>query len=141
MSKVAFIFPGQGAQSSGMGKDLYENFDAAKKVFETADKVLGRSISKICFEGSDEDLKQTVNTQPAILTTSLAALEALISKTGISPDFAAGHSLGEYGALYTAGVLSLEDTIHLISKRAEAMSKISGGSMAAVLNLDEEKLL
>src|SRR5574344_1676950 len=139
MTKIAFIFPGQGAQSVGMGKDLYENFAEAKNVFDTADKVLGRSISKICFEGTDEDLKQTINTQPAILTTSIAALEVLKSKLGIEPAFAAGHSLGEYGALYTAGVLSLEDTIHLISKRAEAMSKISGGAMAAVLNLDEEK--
>src|SRR5574344_432004 len=138
MTKIAFIFPGQGAQSVGMGKDLYENFAEAKNVFDTADKVLGRSISKICFEGTDEDLKQTINTQPAILTTSIAALEVLKSKLGIEPAFAAGHSLGEYGALYTAGVLSLEDTIHLISKRAEAMSKVSGGSMAAVLNLDEE---
>ena len=139
MTKIAFIFPGQGAQSVGMGKDLYENFAEAKNVFDTADKVLGRSISKICFEGTDEDLKQTINTQPGILTTSIAALEVLKSKLGIEPAFAAGHSLGEYGALYTAGVLSLEDTIHLISKRAEAMSKVSGGSMAAVLNLDEEK--
>src|SRR5574344_1999319 len=139
MTKIAFIFPGQGAQSVGMGKDLYENFAEAKNVFDTADKVLGRSIPKICFEGTDEDLNQTINTQPAILTTSIAALEGLNSKLGIEPASAAGHSLGEYGALYTAGVLSLEDTIHLISKRAEAMSKVSGGSMAAVLNLDEEK--
>lgn len=134
--KLAFIFPGQGSQSVGMGKDLYDNFEAAKKVFDKADEVLGKSISKICFEGPDEDLKQTNNTQPAILTTSIAALEALKSKLNIKPDFVAGHSLGEYGALCEAGVLTLENTIKLIAKRAELMSKSKGGSMAAVLGLD-----
>lgn len=141
MAKIAFIFPGQGSQSVGMGKDLYDNFEAAKKVFDEADKILGRNISKICFEGPDEDLKQTTNTQPAILTTSIAALESLKSKLNINPIFIAGHSLGEYGALYEAGVLSLENTLKLISKRAELMGKSKGGSMAAVLGLDEEKVL
>lgn len=138
--KTAFIFPGQGAQSVGMGKDLYDNFEAAKAVFDKADEVLGRSISQICFDGPEEELKQTINTQPAILTTSIAALEALKSKLSIKPAFVAGHSLGEYGALYEAGVLNLDETIELISKRAEAMSKIKGGSMAAVLNLGEDKV-
>lgn len=138
--KLAFIFPGQGSQSVGMGKDLYDNFEAAKKVFDKADEVLGKSISKICFEGPDEDLKQTNNTQPAILTTSIAALEALKSKLNIKPDFVAGHSLGEYGALCEAGVLTLENTIKLIAKRAELMSKSKGGSMAAVLGCDIEKI-
>lgn len=137
MKKIAYIFPGQGSQSVGMGKDLYDNFEEAKKVFDEADKILGRSISKICFEGPDEDLKQTINTQPAILTTSIAALEALKSKLNIQPVFVAGHSLGEYGALYESGVLTFENAIKLIQKRAELMSLSKGGSMSAVLGLDE----
>lgn len=141
MKKLAFIFPGQGSQSVGMGKDLYDNFEEAKNVFNKADEVLGRSISKTCFEGPEDDLKQTVNTQPAILTTSLAALAALKSKLNIEPAFVAGHSLGEYGALCQAGVLSLEDTIKLIAERAELMGQTKGGqksgTMAAVLGLDD----
>lgn len=140
MGKLAFMFPGQGSQSVGMGKDLYDNFEEAKSVFDKADEVLGRSISKICFEGPDEDLKQTINTQPAILMTSIAALEALKSKLNIEPSFVAGHSLGEYGALYTSGVVSLEDTIKLISKRADLMAKSKGGAMAAVLGLADDKV-
>lgn len=138
MTKFAYIFPGQGSQSVGMGKDLYENFESAKAVFDKADEVLNRGISKICFEGPDEDLKQTINTQPAILTTSLAALAALKSKIDIEPAFVAGHSLGEYGALCEAGVVSLEDTIKLIAKRAELMSQSKGGAMAAVLGLEDD---
>lgn len=140
MTKLAFIFPGQGSQSVGMGKDLYENIAEAKNVFDEADKILGKNISKICFEGPEEDLKITVNTQPAILTTSIAALEALKSKLKIKPDFVAGHSLGEYGALYEAGVLTLENAIKLISKRAELMGQSKGGAMAAVLGLEDEKV-
>lgn len=137
MTKIALIFPGQGSQSVGMGKDLYDNYEEAKAVFNKADGVLGRSISKICFEGPEEDLKQTINTQPAILTTSLAALAVVKSKLNIEPTFVAGHSLGEYGALCEAGVLSLEDTIKLIAKRAELMSQTKGGAMAAVLGLSD----
>lgn len=138
MKKIAFIFPGQGSQSVGMGKDLYENYEEAKAVFNKADEVLGRNISKICFEGPEEDLKQTFNTQPAILTTSIAALEVLKSKLNLNPEFVAGHSLGEYGALYESGVLSLETVFKLIQKRADLMATSKGGSMAAVLGLDDK---
>lgn len=140
MKKVAFLFPGQGSQSVGMGKDLYENFEAAKNVFDTADETLGKSVTTICFEGPEEDLKQTVNTQPSIVTMSIAAMEALRSEVNIVPDFVAGHSLGEYCALFTAGVMSLETTLKAIQKRADLMGATKGGSMAAVLNATEEQL-
>lgn len=140
MKKVAFIFPGQGAQAVGMGADIYENYESAKHVFDTADNVLGKSISGICFNGPEEDLKLTVNTQPAIVTTSIALLEALKSELDIIPDYTAGHSLGEYCAMYTAGVMSLEDTFKLIQKRADLMGQTKGGTMAAVLNATDEQL-
>lgn len=140
MKKVAFLFPGQGSQAVGMGKDLYENFESAKKVFDTADTTLGKSVTTICFEGPEEDLKQTVNTQPSIVTMSIAAMEALKSQVNICPDFLAGHSLGEYCAMYAAGVMSLENTLKAIQKRADLMDATKGGSMAAVLNASEEQL-
>lgn len=137
MKKTAFIFPGQGSQFTGMGKDFYENFSSSSEVFELANKVLNKDIKKICFEGLDEELKKTINTQSAILTMSIAALKALEEKTGINADYTAGHSLGEYCALYCAGVLSLEDAFRAIQKRSELMSKVQGGAMSAVLGLDE----
>ena len=140
VKKIAFLFPGQGSQSVGMGKDLYESFESAKTVFKTADEVLGKSISTICFEGPEDDLKQTINTQPAIVTTSIAALEAFKSELNITPDFVAGHSLGEYCAMYTAGVMNLETTLKAIQKRADLMGTTKGGSMAAVLNATDEQL-
>lgn len=140
MKKTAFIFPGQGSQFIGMGKDLYENYALAKEVFEKANSVLNKNITKICFEGPEEDLKQTINTQSAIVTMSIAAEEVLKSELGITPDYTAGHSLGEYCAMYTSGVMSLENTFRAIQKRAELMGAVSGGSMAAVLNASEEIL-
>ncbi|MBO6087745.1 ACP S-malonyltransferase [bacterium] len=136
-NKIAFLFPGQGSQFVGMGKDLYENYPAAKKVFDKADEVLGKSITKLCFEGPEESLKQTVNTQPAIVTMSIAALEVLKSKLNITPHFTAGHSLGEYCAMFCSGVMDLKTTFKAIQKRASLMSEVKGGMMAAVLNAPE----
>ena len=140
MKKIAFIFPGQGSQAVGMGKDLYENFEASKHVFDKANEVLGKDIKHICFEGDEEVLKQTVNTQPAILTTSIACLEALKSLVDVTPSFVAGHSLGEYAAYYTAGVVDLEHALTLIQKRADLMSDAPAGGMTAVLNATDEQL-
>lgn len=138
--KIAFLFPGQGSQAVGMGKDLYDNFEAAKNVFDSADKILGKSITTLCFEGPEENLKQTVNTQPCIVTMSIAALEALKSQLDITPTFTAGHSLGEYCAMYCSGVMNLETTLKAIQKRADLMGATKGGAMAAILNAPEGSL-
>ena len=144
MGKIAFVFPGQGSQSVGMGQDLYNNSPKAKEIFDKADEVLGRSISKICFEGPEEELKKTINTQPAILLTSIAALEALNEKVSIKPDYVAGHSLGEYGALYAAGVVDFDATMKLIDKRASEMNtaaEATKGAMTAVIGMAGEDIL
>jgi len=137
MGKVAFIFPGQASQYSGMGKELAEKYPAARAIFDDADKALGFSISKICFEGTEEDLKLTANTQPAILAVSIAALRALSEKR-IGADFVAGHSLGEYSALVAAGSLNFADAVRLVHKRGKYMQEAvpaGQGAMAAVLGL------
>ncbi len=141
--KTAFIFPGQGAQSVGMGKDFYDNFDAAKKLFEEADDALGYSIKKMCFEGSEDDLKLTANTQPAILVVSVIVNEILKSE-GIVADIAGGHSLGEYSALVAAGTLKFSDAVILVHKRGKFMQEavpVGEGAMAAIIGLDDATII
>src|SRR6266700_4655542 len=134
MSKTAFIFPGQGSQAVGMGKDLFDNFVAARETFEEADDALGFSISEICFEGSEVGLQLTAITQPAILTASVAAFRAMQTEVVPMPDFAAGHSLGEYSALVAADVLNFAETVKTVHKRGEYMQgavPLGVGAMAA----------
>lgn len=138
--KIAFFFPGQGSQKVGMGKDFFERFEEAREVFEAADRALGFKISELCFQGPEEELKKTENTQPAILTTSIAILRVL-EKYGLKADMAAGHSLGEYSALVAAGSLAFEDAVRTVRERGKLMVKAvpyGQGTMAAVLLLDRE---
>ena len=142
-AKIAFIFPGQGSQSVGMGKDLYDNFAAAKQIFEEADDALGFKLSEMCFAGTAEDLALTANTQPAILTVSIAALRAMETEGFPSPDYVAGHSLGEYSALVAANAMSFFDAVRTVRKRGTYMQEavpIGTGAMAAILGLDLETI-
>lgn len=138
--KVAFLFPGQGSQAAGMGKETAASYEEARRVFEVADETLGFSLSTLCFEGPDEELKLTEHTQPAILTTSTALFEVLRA-LGAKPDYVAGHSLGEYSALLAAGALSLENAVTLVRNRGRHMQAavpVGVGAMAAVLGLSVE---
>jgi [acyl-carrier-protein] S-malonyltransferase len=133
---VAYIFPGQGSQYAGMGKDLAENFPAARKVFEKADEALGFPLSRLCFDGPAAELQLTENTQPAILATSIAASEALKQSGALAPDYVLGHSLGEYSALVVSGALAFADAIKIVRARGRYMQEavpVGTGAMAAIL--------
>ncbi len=141
MSKLAYIFPGQGSQAVGMGKDLFDHFPASREVFQEADDALGFSLSEMCFSGTAEDLALTENTQPAILTTSVAAFRAMASEGFPLPDFVAGHSLGEYSALVAAHAVSFSDAVKTVRKRGRFMQEavpVGVGAMAAILGLPLE---
>lgn len=139
---ATFLFPGQGSQKAGMGADLYREFAVAKARFDAANAVLGRDIASLCFNGPEEDLKATQNTQPALFTIEAAITDVLREK-GIVPTLTAGHSLGEYSALYAAGAVSFEDGLKLVARRGELMAaagKKRPGAMAAIMGLPVEKI-
>ena len=142
MPKIAFVFPGQGSQYAGMGQELARNFPAARRVFDQADEVLGFAISQICFEGPEDELRLTENTQPAILACSVA-VHAVLRERGVEPDYVAGHSLGEYSALVAAGSIEFGDALRLVRKRGRYMQQAvpSGvGAMAALIGMPAGKL-
>lgn len=143
MKSIAFIFPGQGSQYVGMGRELFENFSVAKKIFEEADDALHFSVSALCFKGPEEALKLTENTQPAVLTTSVAALKVLQAEKGMAPQFTAGHSLGEYSALVASEALTFSQAVKVVRLRGKFMQEavpVGEGAMAAILGMEREQV-
>lgn len=141
--KLAFIFPGQGSQYPGMGKDISEKYPAAAAIYERADKAVAFPLSEMCFEGPEDELKLTANTQPAILTTSIAILEVLQQRLGLKPDFVAGHSLGEYSALVCAGGIKFEEAVRTVRQRGKYMQDAvpaGTGKMTAIIGMECDKL-
>jgi len=143
MSKRAFIFPGQGSQYAGMGKDLADNFKTAAEAFAEADDALGFKLSELCFNGPEEELKLTMNTQPAILAVSIAAYRVVVSETGLAPDYLAGHSLGEFSALVASGAMKFTDALKTVRLRGKFMQEavpVGVGAMAAILSVEADVL-
>ena len=141
--KLGMIFPGQGSQTIGMGKEFYDRYDSVKELFKEADEATGAPITSLCFEGPEDELRKTENTQPAILTVSVAC-QKILAEHGVLPEMVAGHSLGEYSALVAAGVLSFADAVAVVKKRGRFMQEavpLGRGAMAAVLGLSREAIV